>query len=337
MIKIDLINGSTDSEAWTDYVIKHEGSTLYHSLQWRDQLVREYGFKPFYLMAQENNKIVGVLPLFFINNLTGKKLMSLPFSMYGGALYDDHVVYEALLEKLKSIVSDLDVKKFSVESSVDLDKKWYYCNPSVVDSRIEFSSYQFNFENYFSSLDSKVKYELRKAQKCDFKVDTKNGSSDIDGFYNLLLNSRRILGLPTPRKRYIESLMQNFDGILIEVQSESSTVSGALLLRYNHVLYHVYAATDENFRRTNPGYLVYSKMMELACHPTVKELCLGGSPHQSLLAFKEKWKVTTKQWYTVELGEKGYRGKQSSGIPYFSLVPTVFLGPVNYCLLRYLY
>lgn len=338
MIEVDLLNGSAEaSQSWTAYVNGHTDHTLYHSLMWRDELVQEYGFKPFYFVAQRNKKVVGVLPLFFISNFTGKKLMSLPFSMYGGALFDDEQVFESLLEKARSMVEELSVKKFSLESSSQWNKKWFFCNPSVVDSRIEFSWCQYDFNHYSNALDMKVKYELRKAQKSEFKVFTSESYSNISGFYNLLLNSRRSLGLPTPRKQYIEGLMQKFEGTLIEVKSDKITVSGALLLRYNQKLYHVYAATDESFRKTNPGYLVYNRMMELACSPLVKELCLGGSPHKSLLAFKEKWKVTTKQWYTLELVEQGYRQKQSSGIAHFNLIPPIFLAPVNYFLLRYFY
>ena len=46
-----------------------------------------FGYEPKYLLAEDNGRLVAVLPLFLISNLlAGRILLSTPFAVYGGVL-----------------------------------------------------------------------------------------------------------------------------------------------------------------------------------------------------------------------------------------------------------
>ena len=73
-------------------------------------LKKTYGHKPIYLFAEEDGEVKGILPLFLIKSLIfDKKLVSLPFTMYGGVCSEDDTVINALVEEEKMITTELDV------------------------------------------------------------------------------------------------------------------------------------------------------------------------------------------------------------------------------------
>ena len=71
---------------------------------------KTYNHKPLYLIAKENGEIEGVLPLFLMKSIIfEKKLVSVPFAPYGGVCADSETVKNALIEKAKRIISELDM------------------------------------------------------------------------------------------------------------------------------------------------------------------------------------------------------------------------------------
>jgi len=73
--------------AWDAYCERHSQGTFFHKIGWKQLIERVYGYKPIYLMAINNDDIIGVLPLFYVQHWAlGKKLISfhLPF-MEGSA------------------------------------------------------------------------------------------------------------------------------------------------------------------------------------------------------------------------------------------------------------
>jgi len=54
---------------------------------------KTYKHKPIYLVAKENGEIKGVLPLFLMRSVIfGKKLVSVPFTPYGGVCADNETI-----------------------------------------------------------------------------------------------------------------------------------------------------------------------------------------------------------------------------------------------------
>ena len=71
---------------------------------------KAYNHKPLYLIAKENGEIKGVLPLFLMKSIIfEKKLVSVLFAPYGGVCADSETVKNALIEKAKRIISELDM------------------------------------------------------------------------------------------------------------------------------------------------------------------------------------------------------------------------------------
>ena len=57
------IADSSDRNAWDAYVLNHPQGIAYQLFAWQDAVKRAYGFHATYLIAEENQRVKGILPL----------------------------------------------------------------------------------------------------------------------------------------------------------------------------------------------------------------------------------------------------------------------------------
>ena len=103
----------TDIPLWESYVLNHAGSSVFHLWRWGD-LADLYNHQRIYLLAEDNEKVVGVLPLIFIKSfIFGRKIISLPFCEYGCPLTKSQDPEAALIDRSLEIARN--VRAQSVE------------------------------------------------------------------------------------------------------------------------------------------------------------------------------------------------------------------------------
>ena len=82
------------SARWDEFVLAHPQATFFHRSGWLRIIERVFGHKGFFLYAERDGVIEGVLPLAEVKSrLFGHSMSSLPFAVYGGvaALNDEAV------------------------------------------------------------------------------------------------------------------------------------------------------------------------------------------------------------------------------------------------------
>ena len=88
---------ANDAARWDAYVNAHPDATFFHRAGWRRVIEDAFGHRTYFLLAERDGELVGVLPLAEINSrLFGHSLGSLPFCAYGGILADHDAAYRAL-------------------------------------------------------------------------------------------------------------------------------------------------------------------------------------------------------------------------------------------------
>jgi len=97
--------------AWDAYCERHSQGTFFHKIGWKQLIERVYGYKPIYLMAINGDDIIGVLPLFYVQHWAlGKKLISIPFAVYGGLCTDTTEAGNLLLDHAINLSKGLNVE-----------------------------------------------------------------------------------------------------------------------------------------------------------------------------------------------------------------------------------
>src|SRR5438094_8134704 len=75
----------TETAEWDAFVRASGEGSPFQLVAWKRAVERTFGLRAHYLMARENGRLVGVLPLFEAHELFGRRaLISVPYSGYGG-------------------------------------------------------------------------------------------------------------------------------------------------------------------------------------------------------------------------------------------------------------
>src|SRR3989338_4944290 len=105
-----------DKQLWNDFVDKNHGS-IFQRFEWSIILNKSYGYKPYFIGAFKDNKLVGILPACFRGRFSGQTLTSLPFTDYSGPLGLDENIESGLIENLINQSSSKKLKGFVINST----------------------------------------------------------------------------------------------------------------------------------------------------------------------------------------------------------------------------
>lgn len=280
---------ASDEPAWQANVGSHPDATIYHTLAWRDILYNEYKFEPAYLIAKEGSRVVGILPMFLVNNLRGRRLVSLPFSIYGGPLGETKAVVSLLLNKAIEMVKEekagsLEVKPYS-QMDIDLPELAYWdCGISTtVDLTVGEGKLWEGLTD---------KNDVNRAIKEGLTFSLSDGEG-IEGFYRLQLMTRKRIGLPTPSLRYYKSFFEKMPGLvkLGLVEKENVPIAGGVFFVYKNDILYALGASDHRYLSSKPNDLLIWEMVKWGSENGFKVFDLGPTPlsNKGLTHFKAKW------------------------------------------------
>lgn len=347
-MKIKEISTLEDEKKWQDYVFSNSNATSYHTLEWRDILCREYKFKPIYLMAQRNKEVVGILPLFFIKNLTGKKLISLPFSMYGGFLGRNDFVLEKFLKSFKELSRQLGVKRARIRSKINISSSSTQ-RLGLVKEMVELDSILRLREpkEMWKGFRKTLKWSIKKAERNGLNIlvsgEDKNNKEVVKEFYKLLLRARKRFGLPTPSKKYIESLLTIRGTRIILVVKNNLTLAGGMFFYFKDKIFHPFGASNPKYLRECPVDFLFWNVLKEGYQRGYKEFYFGGTPKsfKGLLAFKEKWASLQEPIYEYRYSENETQDRdvvaKERGIFLFKVLPLFISRYMGKYTLKYFY
>src|SRR5690349_11755534 len=97
-----------DAQRWDAFVSASADGSFYHRFAWRKLNELSLGHRSFYLGAQRDGQLIGVLPLVAVNSrLFGKILCSMPFVNYGGPCTADADAAALLLDEAQKLTREL--------------------------------------------------------------------------------------------------------------------------------------------------------------------------------------------------------------------------------------
>lgn len=305
MMAVTVEHYSEDGRAWDAYVSSHGNSTNYHMYGWREIIEKSFGHKTYYLAARGNdNEICGTLPLvYFKSALFGKFLVSLPFFNYGGILHSSDQAEAALFEASREIRKELDAVYFEF--------RHLYRNDRVTATKEHkvtmILDLESNEEMQWKSLNSKVRNQVRKAEKSGLKVIT--GQSDLlDEFYEVFCRNMRDLGTPVYSKSFFQNILEKFtkNSRIISIKLGERTVASGILLWFRDTLEVPWASSISDFRETCPNNLLYWEAIRFAIQKKLARFDFGRStPEGGTYRFKKQWGAQPVQLYWQYLLEDG--------------------------------
>jgi len=305
-----------DALDWDRYVLTHEQATPYHLYAWQMAVERAYAFKPSSLMALDQEKIVGILPLISMAYpLGGGTLVALPYCDVGGPLADDATTAQLLIDHAINLgvrlqARSLDIRGFSLQT-VQQDSE--YSIEKKQDKVRMLLHLPGTVEELWQGFRSKLRSQINKARK--------NGltfcfSENLAAFYAVFASNMHELGSPVHSYQWLQAVFACYGNRarLGLVFQRDIVVGGGIVLNTNKHISIPWASTLRGYNHLSPNMLLYWNLLEDAVNRGFSTFDFGRStPGEGTYRFKSQWGAQPVElhWNVVKFN-KGQSDKKVS-------------------------
>ncbi|MBU2564069.1 GNAT family N-acetyltransferase [Patescibacteria group bacterium] len=303
-----------DKEEYKELLEKIKFKTFFHSLEWLNFLEKEFSWLEFEYYLYKN--------LVLVFGKIGNKLISLPFSEYGGPLIVNGEIDFNDFEKSIS-----EFKNFKIKFHPGV----FYKKESDVSTHFLYLGDKSEKE-LFNSFRKTLKHSIQNANK-DIKIKKCSNLKELKQFYNLYLkNLKRKKTIPYPFSIF-KFLFDKSDILLAYYKGK--IISGDLFLEYHGFVHYFFSASDFRYKKLGASYLIlWGKIKSLIGKDIVFDF--GAAPKGSALeTFKRGWRG--KEYAIVQLGIKRSQEKlRSSGLRnIYALLPNFVIKNISKKLIKY--
>lgn len=297
---VELANARREAE-WQTYTEGAPHASLYHALEWREVLQRAFGHRSWYLMAQDNGRTRGVLPLVEMkSSLFGHFFVSLPFLDYGGILADTPECEAALA----TAAADLAAKRGAHHIELRQSFAAARCAEAGWKLRQHKAALVIPLnvdpDTRWAGLSSRLRGKVRKAEKsgATFSIGT---AEELDDFYRVFGLNMRDLGTPVYSPAFFENVLRFAkDATVLLVRREGWPVAGAIAVRRGDRVELPWICSDYSQSSFSVNEYLYWNAIRWAFNSGARELDLGRcSIDGGTYRFKMQWtpEVRPLFWY----------------------------------------
>jgi FemAB-related protein (PEP-CTERM system-associated) len=295
----------TDCKMWDNFLSSQKHAWPYHLYGWGNAIFQTYKHKPYYLIAEDNNKITGVLPLIhfkfpcLVNNL-----IALPYCDVGNYIGNNDVTFKELLNKALEIGEELKVKEIELRGSIQCNAhKDFSLSKGKINKVRMFLNLPDSSDALLASFKSKLRSQIRKSKKNGISFRW-GGEADIDSFYTVFSENMRDLGSPVHARAWFHSILSNLheNARIGIVELEKQVVGGCIILMLNDKVSIPWASTLRKYNNLAPNMQLYWNVLKFSCDNGYRIIDFGRSTvGEGTYKFKAQWGAAAEplEWYTI--------------------------------------
>jgi Acetyltransferase (GNAT) domain len=314
-MKVELLKPDADSR-WAEYVNQAAGSTIYHSLHWREVFENSFGYKSFYFIAVDSaNRICGVLPVFLVNGLK-RRLVSVPFRDRGGPLGERGDTIVMLLGECIKLANELRCHYVEIKTIKALDKE-VKVNLPYRETFYWINTYlrlQYDVNEFWQLINPKIKNKIRQAKNADLVfMDCSRSSDAIYLFYDIYIKAMKAMGVPPYPIKYFKLIHKYFmdsnEAKLFLIRKNNELLAGAVVFIHKDSVIYGYSAVRPEAKKYRCYDFLVWKLIEWSIENGYRIFDFGAdSPLQEgLLYFKQKWNSVQERipyYYYMQTDER---------------------------------
>lgn len=289
--RFDPLNDSR----WDAFVSRHPRASLFHSSPWLRALNRTYGYPVIaYTTSAPGEELINAMVFCRVESrLTGRRLVSLPFSDHCEPLVDRQEDLHALVASLEEETRREKWRYFEVRPLTPMDVA-----ASLHRTATNYSFHELDLrpdlETIFGNLHKdSVQRKIRRAQREKLCYEEGRTDSLLDDFYHLLTLTRRRHHLPPQPRKWFQNLMSCFgDALKIRiVRKDGLALAGMLTVRSKDTLVYKYGGSDFRYHNLGSMHLLYWTSIQDAKASGLRFFDLGRTDagQAGLNTFKNRW------------------------------------------------
>ncbi|MFC3094624.1 FemAB family PEP-CTERM system-associated protein [Alteromonas sediminis] len=315
----------SDEAAWNTYVEQHPSATPYHRFDWMKAVENSYKQTIAGLLARNSNgEVLGVLPMVdFSVPLISNRLVSLPYCDLGFIIADNKHVEKQLLDSAISLAQRTGAKATQIraisketQEAQTLDGKKVRMMLSLPDTSDEL----------MASFKSKLRSQVRKAEKNGLTFKTRSSLQLIDDFYYVYSTNMRDLGSPAHAKKWFKAVIAAYktNALISVVYTDRQPIGAGIVLKNGSSACIPWASTIQAFNKLAPNMLLYWSVLSHCADNHIQHFDFGRSTfNEGTFKFKKQWGAEPEllEWQTFDskgslLPEhsSGQKGALRSGI-----------------------
>jgi hypothetical protein len=279
---------------WPALIEKHRASSVFHSTAWLSALSITYGYEPvvFTTCRPSAELTSGIVFCKVKSWLTGRRLVSLPFSDHCDPLVGSPEALDDLLESVGALVDRglwdyCEVRPVRFEPGVGTKQGlsnrhlWH-----VTDLRPP-------IEGIVRNLHHSARRSIQRAERESLVYEEGNSERLLGKFYKLLVMTRRRQNLPPQPITWFRNLIKTFgENLKIRVTFSGDTpVASILTLNHKGTVTYKYGCSDARMHRLGGVALLFWHTIVQAKAAGYEHLDLGRTEigNKGLTDFKEHW------------------------------------------------
>ena len=286
-IKQLAASDTENSARWEAFVQACPEATFFHRAAWQGILRYVFRHPTYFLYAEHDGEILGVLPLAHIKSrLFGNSLIALPFAVYGGVAASTTEAAAALEQEAQSLARQLDVDHLEFRNINPRHADWPTQDLYVTFRKEILPEVEANM----LAIPRKQRAMVRKGINSGLisTVDRKS-----DRFFKLFADNVHRHGTPALPKRYFDTLLEVFGDdceILTITSPDGKPLSSVLSFYFRDEVLPYYAGDDEAARNFAANDFKYWELMRRSCERGLKIFDYGRSKvGTGPYSFKKNW------------------------------------------------
>ena len=274
---------------WDAFVDATPSATFFHRAGWQRVIGQAFGHRCYYVYAERDGEICGVLPLVHVNSrIFSNGLISNAFGVYGGPAVSEPAAAAAL-----------DAYAVDLMHQVGADFLEYRCRerrradwPCKDDLYVTFRRpIDPSADANLKAIPRKQRAVVRKALKAGQLTDVLD--DDIERLHHVYATSVRNLGTPVFSKRYFRLLKEVFDRdceVLIVNGPEGRPVAAVMSFFFRDEVLPYYGGGTAEARRYGANDFMYWRVMERSRERGCRLFDFGRSKAGTgSYSFKKNW------------------------------------------------
>lgn len=295
-------------QALDNFVLQHPLGSLYHLNCWLDACERAYNHKVYRVIVEEQQQLVGYLPLTVIQPPLAKaKVVAVAFADYCAPLTSTPDVANAIEQALKTLMTELGVQQVEIRSSAQqpLEDESLVTQDAVIPSDGTAAALNTakvrmivtlpaDANTLLASYKPKLRSQIKKAAKNGlvFQRATEHGA--LKDFYRIYATNMHRLGSPAHSLGWFEQLVSRVHGeqqfFVALVYCGEQAVGAALIFYFQHRAWIPWASTLAQFNHLAPNMLMYWEIQAYLADHGVTEFDMGRSSlGEGTFRFKQQW------------------------------------------------
>ena len=290
------VRSEKNSADWDSYTAERERCVNYHRWAWKRVIEEAFGWETFYLKAEEEGRITGILPLVWLKSkLFGNFLCSLPYFSEAGLVADSPEAGEALLTETIRIAREVKASHIELRHQGASPVSWPAKRNKVTLACDVFPDKEKNMQHLSTKMRTNVRRSLKLGLEADF------GQEELlDDFYGVFCLKMRELGTPVYSRKFFAKILDHFpqESFICRIRHERKTIAVGFLTGWRSTLEANWSAASPKAMNLRPNVFLFWQMMCFAGQKGYSIFDFGRSSVGSgTYEFKQQWNTRVVPLY----------------------------------------